>query len=188
MDKKPLREIQSVDRIVWITQPQEQDDIVERITNAFNIAKDKFHSTGNTELLIQTAEAFGRGLFADHIKEKPVNWTAKEWLDNIVEEIMNPTGTGATFTRITNTEIESVVFKSLLEEESTEPATASLFTYGMLRGLLLSAFPNGEVIMTTSTAQGAPMTGFVFKTEASDEDRIERERVKTAFASIMKRA
>jgi len=186
MERKPLKEIRSADRVVWMTQPEERDEIVERVTNAFNIAKGKFLSTGNMELLMQTAEAFGRGLYADYVKDKPVNLSIKEWLNSIVEEVMNPTGTGVTFTRITDKEIESLVFKSLLEEETDEPEMTSLFTYGMLRGLLLSAFPDGEVIMKTSSAHGAPMNGFVFKTEASDEEKTERERVKTAFISIMK--
>jgi hypothetical protein len=179
---KPLKEIKSQDHTVWITQPHERGTVLKKTEIAFEIAKGKLaDSRGNIELVMQTAEAFGRGLFAEHIKEKPKEWTMKEWLESTAKQILNPMGTGATFTQITDDEAKSFLFRSLLHEETDEPQMASLFTYGFMRGMFLSAFPDGELLMKSTMAQGAPMSEFIFKTSATDEDRLERERVKHIF-------
>ena len=102
----------------------------------------------------------------------------KEWVNPVVENILNPMGTAAAFTKITDTEVSSMIFGCQLHEDSEDPDMASLFTYGYLRGAFLSAFPNGELLMKSAMAQGAPMTKFIFKSNATDEDRLERERIK----------
>jgi len=161
--------------------------VLKRAETAFQVAKGKYvESGGNLELVMQTAEAFGRGLFTQLIGEKPKDWTLKEWLETITRDIFNPLGTGATITHLTSRQAKSIVFRSLLQEKSDDLELSSLFTYGFMRGMLKSAFPKGEVIMESTMAQGAPVSEFIFKTNATVEERWERERVKTFFATTMK--
>ena len=103
-----------------------------------------------------------------------------QWIKPVVENIFNPMGTAATFTEITEDEAKSFVFRynTLTEDESTDPYLSSLFTYGFLRGILLSAFPDGELIMKSSMAEGAQVDEFTFKAKITDEDRFEPERIK----------
>ncbi len=177
-----LKKIESGDRTVWITQPNEIENILNRREAAFNIAKEKLASEpGKIETTMQIAEAFGRGLFEDLIKKNSDEWTMEKWVKPIVGNIFNPMGTTATFTKITEDEAKSLIFRCQFHEDSKEPHIASLFTYGFLRGMLLSAFPDGEILMGSSMAQGAPMIEFTYKTSATDEDRLERERIKEVF-------
>ena len=184
---KPLREIRSEDHTVWMTQPSEVESLVKKRETAFTVAKGKFADSGNVEIAMQIAEAFGRGLFAEHIKEKPERWTVKEWLESAAEQVFNPLGTGATITKLTDEEAQSLLFKCSLHEAAEEPHIASLFTYGYLRGMFLSAFPDGEVLMRSTMAHGAPMSEFVFKATATDAERLERERVKNSFTTMKRR-
>jgi len=184
-----FRKIESGDRTVWITQPDEIENILNRRETAFNIAKEKLASEpGKIETAMQIAEAFGRGLFEDLIKKNSDEWTMEKWVKPIVGNIFNPMGTAATFTKITEDEAKSLIFRCQLHEDSKEPHAASLFTYGFLRGMLLSAFPNGEILMGSSMAQGAPMIEFTYKTNATDEDRLERERIKEVFMNNTKKS
>ncbi len=184
--QKPLKEINSVNHRVWITQPHELRTIVKRRENAFEIAKGKFLESGNIELVMQTAEAFGRGLFTEFVKDNPKEWTMKKWLVSATEQIFNPLGEGATFTKISDEEVKSLVFRNLLHEESPDPATVSLFTYGFLRGMFLSAFPEGELLMKSTMAAGAPMSEFIFRAQANGLDHGERERIKNEFTTMKK--
>jgi len=180
-----LKKIESKDRTVWITQPNETEMLLKRREIAFNVAKGKLvDSNGNTETVMQTAEAFGRGLFEDYLKKDSNDWSMDSWVKPMVENVFNPMGTGATFTKITEDEAKSLIFRCLLHENSGEPQMASLFTYGFLRGMLVSAFPDGELLMGNSMAQGAPMIEFIFKADATGDDRIERERVKKLFTNV----
>lgn len=166
----PFKKIESGNNIVWVTQPNEINTMLKRREIAFNVAKGKLlDSNGKIETVMQTAEAFGRGLFSDFIKKESDDWTIREWLNPIVENILNPMGTGATFTKITDEEADSLIFRCQLHEETEDPHMASLFTYGYLRGMFLSAFPDGELLMERSMAQGAPMMKFTFKANAKDE-------------------
>jgi len=179
---KPLKKIESRNNTVWVTQPNEVDMLLKRRETAFNVAKGKLiDSGGKIETVMQTAEAFGRGLFEDYIKKKSDNWTMDTWVKPIVENILNPMGTAATFTRITEDEAKSYIFRCRLHEESDDPYMASLFTYGFIRGLLRSAFPNGELTMGGSMAQGSPMTELNYKINPTDRDRLERERIKNYY-------
>lgn len=178
---EPFKKIESGDHTVWITQPTEVKNLLKRRETAFNVATGKLADSSNVETVMQIAEAFGRGLFEDFIKKKSDDWTIEEWVKPVVENIFNPTGTGAAFTKITEDEAKSLIFRCLLHEESDELHMASLFTYGFLRGMFLSAFPNGEILMGNTVAQGAPMTEFTFKANATEMDRLERERIKNFF-------
>ncbi|MFH1100710.1 MAG: hypothetical protein V1726_01570 [Methanobacteriota archaeon] len=185
--EKPLKEIHSQDHTVWVTQPHELKSIMRRAETALDVAKVKFfESHGNIELVMQTAEAFGRGLYAEFIKKKPKEWTMKQWLEATTKDVLNPLGTGATFTRITEKEAQSFMFRSLLQEKSENQEMASLFTYGFMRGMLKSAFPKGEVLMRSTMVEGAPMSEFIFKVKATEVERLERERVKHFFAPTMR--
>jgi len=180
-----LKKIESKDRTVWITQPNETEMLLKRREIAFNIAKGKLvDSNGNIETVMQTAEAFGRGLFEDYLKKDSNDWSMDAWVKPMVENVFNPMGTGATFTKITEDEAKSLIFRCPLHESSGEPQMASLFTYGFLRGMLVSAFPDGELLMGSSIAHGAPMIEFIFKADATGDDRIERERVKKLFTNV----
>jgi len=180
-----LKKIESKDRTVWITQPNETEMLLKRREIAFNVAKGKLvDSNGNIETVMQTAEAFGRGLFEDYLKKDSNDWSMDSWVKPMVENVFNPMGTGATFTKITEDEAKSLIFRCLLHENSGEPQMASLFTYGFLRGMLVSAFPDGELLMGSSIAHGAPMIEFIFKADATGDDRIERERVKKLFTNV----
>lgn len=185
---EPLRTITSQDKMVWMTQPREDVSVMQRTSDAFDIAQGKFEETGNTEIVMQTAEAFGRGVFADQVKKKPKQWTMKEWMQVVTRDVLNPLGIGATITELTEDTARSVVFRLPLHEDAEDPHFASLFTYGFLRGLLCSVFPEGEVIMKSTMATGAPMTSLVFKTSSSQAVSPERERVKEIFTTMKKDA
>lgn len=182
--ENPLDETLSNDNFIWKTKQITNEELSNRLNTAFNVALGKLVDTnGNIETVVQTGEAFGRGLFAEFIIEKPEEWTIKEWLDLTVENIFSPMGNAFTFTKIDDDEATSVLTKCPLHESSKEYNVAGLFTYGFIRGLLLSAFPRGEVLMGSTMAKETPMTEFIFKTNASHRDRFERERVKDFFTT-----
>ena len=135
---------------------------------------------------MQTAEAFGRGLFADYLQQETQQWTMDSLITPVVENILNPLGTTATFTKITNNEAKSLVLRCRLQEEAEDPHMASLFTYGFLRGILKSAFPKGELLVGNTMAQGAPMMELVFKATAEEEHH-DRERMKNNFLDQKKK-
>jgi hypothetical protein len=179
---KPLKKISSGDNTVWVTQPYQVDYLLDRRQKAFEIANGKLEdSGGKIETVMQTAEAFGRGLFADYIQNESKNWTIKKWIKPVVDNVFNPMGTGATFTKISKKEAKSFIFSCSLHEKSKQQDIASVFTYGFMRGLFKSAFPDGEILMGSTIAQGCPMIEFTFKTQASDEEKLERERIKNNF-------
>ena len=175
-----FKKIESGDNIVWITQPNETEKILKRRDVALKIAKGKIEETGGKiEPAIQTAEAFGRGLFEEYIKKESKEWTMDQWLKPVIKNIFNPMGTAAAFTNITEDEAKSFVFSySQSDNETADPYLSSLFTYGFLRGILLSAFPNGELLMRSSMAEGAQVDEFTFKAKLTDEERCENEKLK----------
>jgi len=175
-----FKKIESGDSIVWITQPKETEKILKRRDLALKIAKGKIQDTGGKiEPAIQTAEAFGRGLFEEYIKKESKEWTMDQWLKPVIKNIFNPMGTGATFTDITEDEAKSFVFSySQTDDEAVDPYLSSLFTYGFLRGIFLSAFPEGELIMKSSMADGAQLDEFTFKTKLTDDERCENKKNK----------
>ncbi len=179
---EPFKRIDVGDNAVWITQSNEVENLLKRREIAFDVTKGKLvDSGGNVETAMQTAEAFGRGLFEDLIKNESNQWTMENLIKPVAANIFNPMGTVATFTELTDDKARSLIFSCRLHEESDDPNIASLFTYGYLRGILLSVFPNGELLMGSTIAEGAPMIEFTFKANASDDDKFERERIKNNF-------
>ena len=166
---------------------EEQEDIETRRDIAFDVALGKLLETnGNLETLMQLSEAFGRGLFADYIKDNTGNWSIEEWIDETVEKILVPLGNTLEFSELTSSEVKTRLTKCLLSEKTNEPQVASLFTYGFMRGMLLSAFPKGELLMNNLQDGGHSIPHFTFKTKALYRDKGERERVKTSFKSTKK--
>lgn len=185
--EKSVQDEESKDHAVWDTRPSKSEEISKRRDTAFTVALGKLLDThGNIEAVMQTGEAFGRGLFAEFLQEKSEEWTMEKWLDVTMENIFDPMGTSFTLAEIENDKARSLMTQCLLHENSEEPHAASLFTYGFIRGLLLSAFPKGELLMGSTMALGAPVTEFTFKTTASYKDRFERQRVKNLFTTTKK--
>lgn len=172
----------------WDTTPDEVEALLKRRETAFNVAKGKLADSGKIETVMQTAEAFGRGLFQDFIKEESDHWTMEKWAKPVVENIFSPMGTAVNFTKLTVGEAKSLVFKWPLHKESKEMQIGSLFTYGFLRGMFLSAFPEGEILMESAMVKDSPIMEFTFKTKAIDADRFERERVKNFFTAQTKKS
>ena len=173
---KPFKRIHSGNNTVWITQPYEEEELLKRRELAFNIARGKLSdNNGKLETMIQTGEAFGRGLFDNYIKNEADIWNMKRWVKPVVENVLNPLGTGATFTKITEKQASSLIFKCPLHDNTDDQTLASIFTYGYLKGLLLSAFPDGEIDLKQSISEGAPLIEFMFKAETSKDDKSKNE-------------
>lgn len=186
--EKPLKKREFNGRTVWMNDPIEIEGIKQRRDIAFNIALERLLETnGNIETVMQTGEAFGRGLFEDLIKEKPEEWTMEAWLISIVKNIFNPLGNVFTFSKISKDEVKSILTRCTLQENTDESLVASLFTYGFMRSLLKSAFPKGELILgNTTDSEDCYVNEFVFKTSALYKDKFERERIKSSFSITKK--
>jgi hypothetical protein len=153
--------------------------------SAFHAALQKFQDGhDNAETVMRTAEAFGRGLYSQRLKEKTLDGTIKEWLEVTQEDIMRPFGAEFTFTKVSQDVAQTFMNRDPLQQLSKQSTVASLFDYGVLRGLFLSAFPKGELLLKETTS--ANQLEFIFKTNASVRDRFERERVKRMFTPVKK--
>ena len=94
----------------------------------------------------------------------------------------SPTGRTLILLSLAKEGFRKHLLENPLQENTNEPHVASLFTYGFIRGLLLSAFPRGELLMESATeAESSPIAEFIFKTNALYKDKFERERVKSTF-------
>ena len=102
-----------------------------------------------------------------------------QWVKPVVKNIFNPMGTAATFTDITEEEAKSFVFRYKENDyDSADPYLSSLFTYGFLRGMLLSAFPEGDILIHSSMADGSQADEFTFKIKVNEEEKHEIEQNK----------
>ena len=181
---EPLDRLLATDKSVWESESEKNEYLQRWRDTAFTAALDKILETnGNVEAVLQIGEAFGRGLFAEFLREKPVNWTMQEWFEHIMETVLEPMGTGFSFEEVTADQVKTVMMKCSLHDQSQEFNVVGLFTYGFLRSLFRSAFPEGELILGNTLADASPMTEFVFKAHASHRDHFERERVKEFFAT-----
>ncbi len=128
---------ESQDHVVWPTTSSMSKEILRRRDTAFHVALGKLLEThGNAESVIQIGEAFGRGLFAEFIDEKPDEWTMKEWLDAATENIFDHMDTSFTIAEVRADEARSLLTQRLSHENSDESHVASLF--GERRGVLLN--------------------------------------------------
>lgn len=171
------------------SEPQQrQDYLSKRVQTAFQVALGKFLDTnGNLEVVIQTAEAFGRGLYAEFLQDKSNIRTMKDWIQSTITEVLQPMGQELITIHTNDIESLSHLTRCPIQQHTQEPHLASLFTYGLLRGLLLSAFPEGELLMGSTLAEGATKTEFIFKTTAQPPDHKERERIKTHLLTKLRR-
>ena len=184
--KEPMKKIEKRNNAVWITQPEEIDLIIKRQQKALDVAWGKVNDNGKIETMIHTAEAFGRSLFAEFIENKEQNWTMDKWIKPVVENVFNPMGTGATLTEISEDVVTSMVFR-YNKNEKLSPYMFSLFNYGFLRGMLKSAFPDGEIIFKKSMADGCSVDIFTFIAKVDSADKLEiMEKMKEQFENNSK--
>lgn len=186
--EQPVKEKKSGVYISWEEESSEEEQITKWRDSAFHVALEKLQEThGNTETVMRIGEAFGRGLFAQRLQKNLPEWTIKKWLQATEEDVFKPLGTEFTFTDISQDAVKLLMKRDPLRDFSKESTVASLFTYGVMRGLFLSAFPKGELLLNETRTTDKPATEFIFKTHASLKDKFERERVKHAFTSPEKR-
>jgi hypothetical protein len=183
--EQPATEKKSNTDISWEEDLSEEEQIMKWRDSAFHAALEKTQADhGNIETVIRTGEAFGRGLYACRVKEKSVDWTIKGWREKIEEDVFKPLGTEFTFTKISHDVATTFMNRDPLKQIHKESTVASLFNYGFMRGLFLSAFPKGELLINGSETADQPE--FIFKTHASAKDKFERERVKRVFTTLKK--
>ncbi|MEF8879339.1 MAG: hypothetical protein V5A64_02970 [Candidatus Thermoplasmatota archaeon] len=169
---KSFKKLEKSEKSIFITQPETVEELIQRKKTALEVAEGKFReSGGKIETVMQTGEAFGRGLFEEYLKEdieEMENCTLEDWVKPVVKKIFNPLGTGATFTNVSEDTIESIIFRyENVEEIDHEMET--LFHYGFLRGLFRSVFPDGEISIESCMADGSPLDRFTFKAITSNK-------------------
>jgi hypothetical protein len=152
---------------------------------AFTAALEKLQQEhGNMDSVMRMGEAFGRGLFAERIKGKAPDWTIQEWLQEIEKDVWGPLGTEFTFTKISHDVATTFLNRNPLSNSTQEQTAASLFHIGVMRGLFLSAFPQGELVLSEINTKDHPE--FIFKTIASAKDKLGREQVIRALTFLKK--
>jgi len=153
--------------------------------SAFHAALEKFQAEHrNPDIVMRMGEAFGRGLFARQIKDKSPEWTIREWIKEIQNDVWKPLGTEFTFTKISQDMATTFINRNPVVPPSQEHTAASLFNFGVMRGLFLSAFPKGELLVNVMKNEHQPE--LIFKTHASARDKLERERAIRAFTFLKK--
>jgi len=183
--EQPRKEKKPVTECSWEEEFSDTEQIIKWRDSAFQVALEKFRdSHGNAETVMRTGEAFGRGLFVQKIQEKTPDWTIGEWLQKAEEDVLKPLGTEFTFTKISQDAATIFMNRDPLNHVSKESTVASLFMYGVMRGLFQSAFPKGELLLN-ETRKG-DSSEFIFKAHASLKDQWERERVKRVFTVLKK--
>ena len=170
----------------WEEEFLDTEQITKWRDSAFQAALEKLQEThGNAEAVMRTGEAFGRGLFAQQFQEKSTEWTINKWLQATEEDAFKPLGTEFTFTDISHDAAKILMKRDPLRNLSKERSATSLFTYGAIRGLFLSAFPKGELLIgEQKTPDQQSSMELIFKTQASVKDKFERERVKQLFTQL----
>jgi hypothetical protein len=168
-----------------------EDDIVETAQlacwrdSAFHAAVDTLRKDHGTPLTVmRTGEAFGRGLFEQQVKEKSSEWSINEWLQVVEKDVLKPLGTEFTFTRKSPDVATTFLNRNPLTQFSKDSSVESLFNFGVMRGLFLSAFPKGELLMKETAMVQQPE--FILKTHASVNDRVEAERIIHQFNILKK--
>ena len=169
----------------WEDAPLEKEQLTQWQQSAFHAAVEKLQTEhGTPDSVMRMGEAFGRGLYAQRLKEKGSVWTINEWFKEIEKDVCKPLGTEFTFTKISPDVATTFMNRHPLAQTAQEQTAASLFNYGVLRGLFLSAFPKGELVLGDTKNEEDP--AFIFKTYASAKDKLERERVIRAFTVLKK--
>jgi len=181
--EQPATEKKSNTDISWEEDLSEEEQIMKWRDSAFHAALEKTQADhGNIETVIRTGEAFGRGLYACRVKEKSVDWTIKGWREKIEEDVFKPLGTEFTFTKISQDVATTFMNRDPLKQMHKESTVASLFNFGVMRGLFLSAFPKGELLINGLETEDQPE--FIYRAHASAKDKY--ERVKRVFTTLKK--
>jgi len=169
----------------WEDEVSDVEQMRRWHASAFQAAVEKLReSHGNAETVMQTGEAFGRGLFSQKMQEKNHQWTVAEWLEKAEENVLGPLRTEFTFTRNAPDAATLFIERDPLASHTKESTVASLFMYGVMRGLFQSAFPEGELLC--KGAFRGDSSEFILKAHASQSDHSERERVKRLFTVVKK--
>lgn len=169
----------------WEDLPTQKEQLSNWQESAFHAAVEKLQTAhGNLDSVMRTGEAFGRGLFVQQIKEKSPEWTIKEWVQEIEKDVCGPLGTEFTFTKISHDVATTFMNRNPLAQTFQERTAESLFNIGVMRGLFLSAFPHGELVINEQKNKDQPE--FIFKTNASAKDKLGREKVIHAFTFLKK--
>jgi len=167
----------------WEETPPIATKIAKWKDSAFHVVVEKLQENhGDAETVLRTGEAFGRGLYSQQLKEQSPVWTLEKWLELSEDDVFRPLDTEFTFTKISDDAAMTFLNRNPLKFKSKENAVEPLFTYGVMRGLFLSAFPDGELLFEDK--ETADHKKIIFKTHASVKDRFERERVKRLFTSL----
>lgn len=178
----------SMAHISWEDVIPEEKQISNWYDSAFHAALTKLDQDhGNAaDTVMRLGEAFGRGLYTQRLKDKSPKWTIKDWVGELQKDVYKPLGSEFTFTE--NTPDVATTFKARnpLQQLSQKHAAAAttLFDFGVLRGLFLSAFPKGELLLNKERPIDHPE--FIFKAYASARDKCERERVIRMFTILKK--
>ncbi|MBN2600091.1 MAG: hypothetical protein JXA75_06080 [Candidatus Thermoplasmatota archaeon] len=169
----------------WEDASFEKEQLTQWQESAFHAAVEKLHTEhGTPDSAMRMGEAFGRGLYAQRLKDKGSEWTINEWLREIEKDVCKPLGTEFTFTKISPDVATTFMNRHPLAQTAQEQTAASLFNYGVLRGLFLSAFPKGELVLRDR--KNEEDLAVIFKTYASAKDKLERDRVIHAFTVLKK--
>jgi hypothetical protein len=169
----------------WEDVPSEIQPIANWQDSAYHAALEQLQTEhGNADSVMRMGEAFGRGLFTERIKDKSPDWTIKEWIKEIQNDVCGPLGTEFTFTKVSHDVATTFMNRHPLAQTSQGRTATELFNFGVMRGLFLSAFPKGELLITEIKSDNQPE--FIFKTHASAKDKLERERVIRAFTFLKK--
>lgn len=160
--------------------------ITEWQESAFHAAVEKLQvEHGTPDTVMRMGEAFGRGLYAQRLKNRSSDLTIKEWIDEIQTDVCKPLGTEFNVTNISPDVATTFFNRNPLMQKSQERTVASLFHFGVMRGLFLSAFPQGELLVNVLKEEHQPE--FIFKTHASAKDKLERERSVRSICTFLKK-
>jgi hypothetical protein len=169
----------------WEQRISEKRPIGEWQDSAFHAALEKLQAEhGHPDTVMRMGEAFGRGLFAQQIKDKTPDWTIKQWIEEIQKDVYRPLGTEFTFTKVSQDVATTFMKRNPLAQTANEQTAASLFHFGVMRGLFLSAFPKGELLINIMRNDDQPE--FIFKMHASAKDKLERQRIIHALTFLKK--
>jgi len=170
----------------WEDNIVDHEQITDWRDSAFHAAYDSIQREhGNIDTVMRMGEAFGRGIFAQKMKEKSEDWTIKEWLSEIEKDVLKPLGSEFTFTKVSHDVATIFMNRNPLNHKTEERSVESIFNLGVMRGLFLSAFPKGELVLNEKTALHQPE--FTLKTYAAAWDKFERERIVEKISKAQKK-
>ena len=178
-----FQEISSNQTNITLKTTSSSKDINERMNIAFKVALEKLlKKNGTLEIVVQTGEAFGRGIFYEFLQKEYSDWTMEEFLNSTIKKVFSPIGTSFNIAEISDDKARSLITQYSFDKNEYElDSIASFFTYGFIRGLLLSAFPKGELLIGDTLLLDVPLTEYIFKANASTLDKSIRNSIKNLY-------